>query len=343
MEKTENLADYLITRRARDFSLAAANLPTKVRVMSKMFAKTLGASSGKMLRGYRLMLDNLEAGVDGDSTSRGVEKLVDRESKVEFKLPLSDPKRARICGLVALNYSGFFETETSLYQNLIRDLSAGTGSVSMESLAENVRQIGGAKPDVYMPILEQKAKNIYDFGVLMGINEDKERFNKLTDKMPDKLRSYFEKIARLHKGSKLGMSWPLPFKKFSSAIGSGLYLDSICSSLQNGIGKDCGFRNPEENRNKYAQMLEGIQGIRESFSSGDKSFIGRWQTAKALPAAFFYLSGLNVYADEACKNPHHNPDHVLAAATTAFTTAGCIANEPDDFITTWVTAFTCLV
>ncbi len=76
--------------------------------------------------------------------------------------------------------------------------------------------------------------------------------------MPKKLRTYFQGVARSHKGGKLGISWPLPFKKFALSIKEGLHGDTPSYCLQEGVGEDYGFTNPEEDRGSYNLLLKQI-------------------------------------------------------------------------------------
>jgi len=67
--------------------------------------------------------------------------------------------------------------------------------------------------------------------------------------------------------------------------------------------------------------------------------------ATSLPATLFFLSGLDVYANETLEklNVKSRPDFIgpaLTASTSAYTTA---EGDGEAFVTTWFTSFTSLV
>jgi hypothetical protein len=334
---SQSLEETLLDIKIKDFYLASATLPTKARVLSKLFARTLGSSSGKILMGYEKMLECLRAGQDVRSTQKSVERLIDAESKVNIKIPLLKPRRARLCGLVALNHSGFFEPEAQLYGALFNDLGRNEYETTRE-LIEDIQQLGKKEASTYAPILRAKRESIHDFAVLMGIDEDKQRLGELTRQMPRKLGNYFKMVARLHWGGKLGISWPLSFKKFSSPIKLGLQGDTPSYFLQRGIEEDYGFTNPEENRSSYRSLLRQIS---ENVLP-NKSL----RNLGVLPAAFFYLSGLQAYAHEVAgktvEEVAKQPDYI-GPALTASTFASSLADDEASFVTSWFTTFTTLV
>jgi len=174
----------------------------------------------------------------------------------------------------------------------------------------------------------------------MGIEDNPERLNELTQKMPSSLKDYFKGVVRMHKG-KFGICWPLPFKKFSLSIRAGLQGDTLSYLLQESIGRDFGFISPKLNQRTYNSLIEITKKKLESGKNLKKRCF--------LPAAYFYLSGLQAYAQEVggdhVQETVKNPDYILPALT-ATTLAGITAedsNDPMDFIIPWFTTFTTLV
>jgi len=117
-----SFSSYLLNSKINDFYLVISKFPKKAKILSKLFAKIVGHSYGKILLGYQKMFDSLNAGEDVFSTKKSIEKLINQESKVDIKVPFLKQKKARLCGLVALNHSGFMEQETQLYDKLLNDL-----------------------------------------------------------------------------------------------------------------------------------------------------------------------------------------------------------------------------
>jgi hypothetical protein len=226
-----------------------------------------------------------------------------------------------------------------LYSSLMDDLKAE--QVSAENIVEKVRQIGYNSTQKYRELLQKKQQAIHDFGVLMGLVDDSSRFEELKGNMHKNIANYFDMVTSMHKGGKLGISWPLPLKKFSAPIRDGLYRDTILHTIQNAVGKDFGFILPE--KDTYGQMLRQIKETMKVMSSKGNSFEQRWRAAKVLPATIFFLSGIDAYAEEASDGlKGKTKGDYLEAGLTAATTAYTIADDLDEFVTTWVLAFTTL-
>lgn len=329
----KDLAETLIDIKLNDLRLNSSFVPGRANLMDKMFARSLGITGGRMLDLYQFIYgQSWENDVDG--TKRQLKREVGRKSKVHFKLPFLDPSNARICGLVAMNYSGFFDSEADIYKALSEDL--GEQRFSEEQISENLMRVAERHPQRYGELLERRQQSIYDFEVLMGFHEDKERFQELSENMPGNISKYFSKIAKRHKGNKLGLSWPLSLKKFSRPIVESLSRDSITHSLQEGIGEDYGISKPSTDN--YALAFQEVKDLFSSLTSPDTSYLTKWQTARALPANLFFLSGFDAYTTQGAET--YTRDEVLNASTTAAIPASTTAGGDDDedvsaFITTF--------
>ena len=127
---TYQISNGLLESKVSDYQLNSGLMPKKARIMSKLFAKSLGYSAGKVISVYDNMFSQIEEGNSIDEIKKSLEKDIDDKSKVRFKLPLMKPKQASICGLVALKYSGFFDREVEFYSSLMKTLKENNSSVN---------------------------------------------------------------------------------------------------------------------------------------------------------------------------------------------------------------------
>ncbi|MFH1173551.1 MAG: hypothetical protein V1725_00265 [archaeon] len=304
----QTLDELLLATKTNDFSLAATMMPEKTSRLGKLFAKTLGMSSGKMILAYQTMLNRLSVGCTAEETTAAVKNAVHTASKVNIRLPFSHQKTARLCGLVALNQAGFFDAETALYAAIRQDLGS-QGSI------DDIKAVARAHPETYGRLLEQKQNAIYDFTVLMGMRDDKARFSSLTEAMPTKTRKYFTAVSKLHKGGLLRPTWPLPFKKFSTAIEQGLYYDTIGAAAQEGTGIDIGFT--------YPRGEELLAKIVTDYNTAVQQPKKRWIAHPALTAAGLYLAGMSVCLAKTGAQAGiviHNPAAVATSAGALLST-----------------------
>lgn len=335
-----NISKDLLEIKLKDYEINSGLMPKKARILTRLFAKSLGKSAGKVISCYNGMYSQIEKGHSLEEVQNFIKKDVNAKSKVTFKLPFMQPRQARICGLVAMNYSGFFNRETELYSSLINDLKTKQTQTSIEAIVENSKQIAKENSQKYEKILQSKQKAIYDFGILMGLINDNRKLDELKSNMHKDIAKYFNMVVKMHKGNKLGISWPLPLKKFSAPLKESLYRDTISYAIQQGIEKDYGFKLPE--KVAYEQVIDQIKETTKLISSKDNSFRQKWKTATALPATMFFLSGMNAYAQESLDKKEAVRD-TLEAGLTAATFAGTTADDMSDFATTWFTLFTTIV
>lgn len=328
----------LLETKISDYKFNAGLMPKKARILSKIFAKTLGRTAAKVASVYENMYSQIESGLPIEEISESVKRDINAKSKVKFQPPFIQPKQARICGLVAMSYSGFLDREIELHSALMQDLKS---RYSIDNILERSEQIASENPERYADLLQKKQQAIYDFGVLMGITDDNMRLNQLKENMPKGIANYFERVVSAHKGA-LGVSWPLPLKKFSGSIKAGLCRDTISCALQKGTGKDFGFSMPE--KANYEKLVEEIKGTASVMTSKDIPFLLKWRTLATLPATTFYLSGMNAYAEGGLNKTVKEVDHYVAAGITAATPAATTAEDDvGAFLTTWITWFTTLV
>ncbi len=340
-----DLSKELLEVKVRDYELNSGMLPKKARILSKLFAQALGKSAGKVISAYDNMYARIEEGNPTREVQISVRKDINAKSKVSVKFPFMQPKQARICGLVAMNYSGFFDNEVKLYSSLITDLKSSrlrTEQAPIEEIIEKTRLASRESPQKYGQLLQQKQQSIYDFGVLMGLVDDDTRLSELKGNMRERTANYFDKVIKMHKGGWLGISWPLPLKNFSIPIRDGLYRDTITHAIQEGVESDYGFALPE--KALYMQMIDQLKETVKIISSKGNSFSQKWKVATALPTTMFFLFGMNAYADEASENVKKAlRNQYLEAGVTAATTAYSLADDVSEFLTTWYTAFTTLI
>lgn len=321
-----------------DYVVNASLMPPKARLMNKAFARFVGTTAGRTLESYRDMYEGLDKGIARDEVKDAVRRTVAARSKVSVHLPFSDPRQARICGMAAMSYAGFFDAEVDLHAELFEDIDHD----SIDDVITTSHDVAESRPAVYAGLLDAKAQAIYDFSVLMGIEKDKERFNAITAEMPSEIADYFTMVSALHRG-RMGISWPLPFKRFSGALREGLYRDSISYAVQEGAGVEKGFLAPQ--KPLYEQIIAQVKSAASATAREDASFLDRLKPAAALPATLFYLSGMQAYAHEMDKDiPHHVHDapDVLGALISGTLFAKTTANDEDEFLTTCLACFTTL-
>ena len=291
------LSNDLLEVKVRDFEINSGLMPTKARILSKMFANSLGQTAGRIVSVYDSMYHQIEENYSIPEIQESVKRDINEKSKVTIQLPFMQPKQARICGLVAMNYSGFFDKEVELYSYLMSDLR--NDRTSLENVVQQSRQVAQNNSEVYGRILQEKQQAIYDFGVLMGLVDDDSRLDELKGGMHGYIAKYFDNVVSMHKGGRLGISWPLPLKKFSRAIQESLYRDTISHAVQEGVGEDYGFLVPE--KVAYEQVIDQVKTTADETSTRG-SLRQKWKTATALPATLFFLSGMNAYAQESSNN-----------------------------------------
>lgn len=339
-----NLADMLYSVKAQDHYINSVNMPQKTQYLNKVFAKVLGESSGKMLSTYHGMIQSLVEGESLAEVTKKSNRSINRQSKVRVKIPLSEPKSGRICGLVAIKHASFMNAEASLYSGLINDI--GEADINSEDdLFQKIRTVVRNNSEKYSKLLEAKRQTVYDFGLLMGTIEDPERFDDLAGDMHKGIVNYFRTVAKLHKGNRFNITWPLPFKNFSEVVEKGLYNDTISFIIQDELGPDFGFSNPLEKSEEYSNLLTQIKEVMTSVSGDNKTFLGKWKMARALPLSLYFMSGVQVYAAEVSENGNQSPE-ILGPALTAYTTVNSLSddvNDHNEFLTTWFTTFTTLL
>jgi len=170
----------------------------------------------------------------------------------------------------------------------------------------------------------------------MGFNDDEQRINELSQEMPKEIAKYFSKVAKVHKGNKLGLSWPISLKKFSKPIIQSLSNDSVMYSIQEGTGTNHGLTKSADN--KLSLMINETKEAFKKLRSKDTSYIEKYRLTKALPASLFFLSGLEAYASEASDISKYNENEVLGALTTAgglATTTNADDQDVGGFFTTF--------
>jgi hypothetical protein len=324
------MAQSLLETKANDYQVNASLMPVKARILSKLFAKELGRTAGKILSVYNNMFAGLEEEEFVEIVKAVVRRDVNSKSKVTIKPPFMDPRNVRVCGLVALNYAGFFDAEVDLYDSLRRN--------NVRSV-EDVLRTSQQEPSHYGSLLQEKQQAIYDFSVLMGLVNDDPRLGELQSNMPVKTADYFDMVVKMHKGGIFGLSWPLPIRKFSEPIREGLTKDTVSRAMQEGVGQDYGFSLPQEA--VYKQILDNVKDTMTDVRSPG-GFVQKWRIASALPATVFYLSGFNAYAYETVeKVPKIDSPNILGAATTAGISASSLADEDfNSFVTTFLPLFT---
>lgn len=332
--------DYqlFLEQKIDDYRRTAITIPSPSKLLSNGFARTMGLTAGKMLLGYDALFTGLEGNEPTEDAIRAAKKVTEQESKVKMKLPLLGEKRGRLCGLVALNHAGFWESEGNFYAALGKDLSQTETDVMFEALY----RLGVQQQAKYSALLVNKAQSIQDFSVLMGIAQDGVRFKELTEDMHKDMKDYFTKVRAAHKG-KLGISWPIPFQSYQNNIVTGLYFDSVAHDVQKGLQESYGFKQAP----KQSHLQELIGGVKDSTTLSASKELGFWQRtklARALPASLFFLSGVNVYAQDLGGEVVDSQDYITAATTAAlgaWTTAdGEDGVDPGDFLTTFLTFFT---
>ncbi len=273
-----NLDEILVAMKTNDMVVAATELPERIGNFGKLFAGALGKTSGKLIDIYTQMFSELSAGKSADEVKKAIRRRINQESKMEFKAPFSAQKVARNCGLVAIRDSGFFDAEVELYERLRQDIGEG-------DLLQDARAAAATHPETYSQLLEAKQQAVYDFGVLMGTVSDRDRFKEITGTMPDKMAKFFGIVSRRHSGKII--SWPLPFKRFSNSIRQGLVFDRLSYELQQGLGRDFGFVNPEERKDKLAEIVDKAPKFDSSANP-----IKRWQAISAATTAMVYLANM---------------------------------------------------
>ena len=289
----QTLAQNLSAIRARDYQFNATMMPQRARFLNKLFAKMLGESAGKVITTYDSMYEQLQNGDSVGEVQRTVRKDMKQKAGVSIKIPFLKPKHARICGLAAMNYSGFLDNEVELASALMTDLNENSVT-SLDDILTQTRQVSLTNPEKYEPLLEEKQQAIQDFGILMGLKEDNERFDELKITMHPNAVHYFDMVAAMHKGGRLGISWPLPLKSFSEPLREGLSQDTLSHAMQEGLGKDYGFKMPQEK--EYNLMISELQNTLEYIASRKNPIARKWQIATALPASLFFLAGLESQA-----------------------------------------------
>jgi len=340
MARTKNIANELLEVKLEDIKVNSGMMPRKARALGKMFAKSLGGFAGRVVQVYDNMFQQIEEGEDVESVQKSIRRDVNSKSKIKVKPPLMKPRDARICGLVALNHAGFFDSEVKFYSELMGDLKDRDSS---EGIAERSRQVGSEKPLVYGSLLRERQQSIHDYGVLMGLVDDTERFEELKEDMPEDARKYFNMVARMHKGGKLGITIPFSLKKFSEPVRDGLKRDTISCSVSEGVESDFGFARPE--RAPFAEAVEYAANASRQIASSKISWGQRLRTATALPAAVYFLSGAEAYAQNYSNGTKtYSEGEVLEAATTAGLFAATSSDkDPEEAITTFGVCLTTLL
>ena len=323
---TKTLYKYKI----RDYNINSGLLPSTGK-FGNLFSSFLGQTAGKTLSIYNNIFNMIDKSYSIQEIQDYTKRDVNKKSKLSVKLPFGKNLQTRICGLDALNYSGFFDREIELYSTLVKDLKKN--EQNLENLLSNIEEVGKNNMTKYKMLLKGKRDAIYDFGVLMGLKDNSYRLKKLKKNMQPTVANYFDNIISRHNG-KFGVSWPLPLKKFSKSILDGLLNDSISYIIQNNINTDHGFLLPKESN--YERTLNNIK---EAFHKISDS--GKIKPFKVFSTATSFLYSMNAYA----QGPHvgiTKPsfeeillNSVLAAIPAVFVSSiepKSLENKLDDFI-----------
>ena len=339
-----------------DYVKTATNLPENLKTGSKLFAKGLGNTAGKLIKVYDAIFSDIKLNKNQKVIETNIWRLVCKESKLEIKIPFSKPRSVRICGLVALNYTEFFKIEIDLYcflSSIIEKENINTN----EQLLQFIAQISNSHQ--LKSLLKRKKQAIYDFGVLMGINNDTRRFLEITKKMHKEMVIYFRKAAKLHRGSFFTPSWPLAFKKYATMIQNGLYFDTLSYTIQEAIGEDFNFKNPNSKKrtHKLNEIVNEINSFNKTISStlnhSKLSSYKRWKVLSIAPIACLYLTGIEAEAQvpelaDTIQNAGFNDVSIESPAIGATTIAlvwGSVSGEDasDNFPMHWSVAFSSLI
>lgn len=329
---TETLVNELLASKINDSRLYASQMPATTKLLHRGFASTLGSAAGRMLHVYEGILSQLQAGEGRDQVLKTAKHAVDEASKVAYKLPFLAEKQARLCGLVALNHSGYVANEVALYANLMQDLRGG------EEIEAQLQELGESAK--YVDLLAHKQAAIKKFSVLMGI--EREGFAEATADIP-KLAKYYGKVRVSHGHNTLGVAWPLPFKAFAKTMERGLENDSVSYALQKGSEQDFGFENPADYRTQLGRIMDEAKIFSETLAQA-KGPVNKWNLSRTMPASLAFLASVDAHAstyERSTGDGLLTPDEIMAAATTAFSSATFTADkdDPGEFSTTF---FTCL-
>ncbi|MBI2135608.1 hypothetical protein HYU06_00890 [Candidatus Woesearchaeota archaeon] len=285
------IVEELLEAKVNDYHACSAAMPENIGILGKLFAYSLGNATGRMLAVYRKMFDEFGAGKGIEDVKGKVHGFANSVSKINLQLPFSSQTQARICGLVALNYSGFWDTVVELYSSLIQDINPDR-SVSIAELVEEIKVAARQHPLKYSDLLKNKRQAISDFGVLMGFTEDETRLAHLKSEMNEKIALYFDRVRAKHKGGRLGIGWPLPLRKFSAGIMNAIYYDTAASAIQNGLGENYGFLPV----NNTGPIPLGAYCSAEHDPEKSSSFayrdIKQLFLIRAIPTALIYLSAI---------------------------------------------------
>ena len=273
-----NLSKELLEVKLADYKINSSLMPEDVGKISKSFARLMGNSAGKIVSIYNNLYSQIENGLPVEEIQKSIRIDTSQKSKMQYM----KTKQARICGLVAMNHSGFFNQEIEFYSSLMNDLK---GKSTIDNVVERAREAGMQNSSKYEDLLAQKQQSIYDFNVLMGVTDDESRLSELTKNMNPRKANYFNVISSRHKG-KFGVTWPIPFKHFSDSVREGFTNDTISHAVQEGVGKDYGFVLPSQE--KFNNILGKFNGDNLSLNLGNAKY--------SLPAALLFLSEMNAYA-----------------------------------------------
>ncbi len=316
-------ASVLVGLKYNDHLHNAATMPPKTRALSKIFARTLGLSAGILLDVYCAIITDLVAGKSEATVLRKAHHVIDRQSKLAFTTPCG-VRRARLCGLVALNHSGYTTADVKLTARLLRDLEHAPQEAPIN---EQISYVATQHPHVYRQLLDAKHTAIDRYAIMMGIRYNPDYLSAITGAMPPRLAHYYTIVVKLHGQNALGICSPLPFKKFARVIERGLRGDTVSYQLQKAIGGPYGFEDPSLRSTN--ERLDLLRALARSIAT-QPGLIGKWRAATILPTATFYLSGFQAYAEDAQKKKQEPSN--AHATTSARLLASSSADDEDDFI-----------
>ena len=341
-----------------DYIKSSVLLPSNLSPLKKLFAKGLGTSAAKLIKVYELLFANIYLNENIQNIQKYIWRIVFDESKIQIKLPFGKIRTVRICGLVALNYTQFFETEIELYSLLHKLLKEKKHLNNKESIFQLIEKEAPNYKQQLKVIINKKKQSIYDFEVLMGISSDHLRFDQLTQNMHKKMKRYFSKIVNLHQGKSIFPSWPFAFKEYTWMIQNSFLLDSISFKIEIEIRKHCNFQNPNSItlKNDLNSTFNEINQFNRTFSStfnySELSFIKKWKVLSVVPVASLYLSAMEAQVPDIAETIQHagftdvSIERPASGATTIALALGSISDgdsSGDNFTTYWSIAFFSLI
>ena len=340
-----------------DYIKTSTLLPSNLSPLKKLFAKGLGSSAAKLTKVYELLFSDISSNKNKKTIQATIWRMICNESKIQIKLPFGKIKSVRICGLIALNYTDFFDAEIELYTLLFK-LSKEKKANNKDSVFKLIKSETPNYTQQLTNILNKKKQAIYDFQVLMGISKDHIRFEQLTQRMHKKMKRYFHKVAKLHRGKSIFPSWPLAFKNYTWMIQNSFLLDAVSFTIEKEIGEHYNFQNPNSTtlKNKLSTTFNEInefnRTIINSFNYSKLSFTKKWKVLTITPVACLYLSSMEAQVPDIAETIQHagftevSIERPAGGATTIALALGSISDgdaSGDNFTMYWSVAFFSLI